>query len=427
MNRLENIDPFSEDTLERRYEFFEAMRDEAPVFEAAPGVYFVGGYDTVNQVLRDTRNFSSGNGAAFLNFQGEAGLAAPSAPPPEIAAILAESVPERDTLLSGDPPSHTRFRSLVNRSLSPNRVAKWEPVIRKVVDELIDDFIDAGKVELVSQFAQQVPLIAIAMVLGVPPEDRDKYKDWSIRTVKNLAGRLTYEDALDAARATRDLRNYLRDRVQAARLHPEDNVVGDLVNAHMLTDVDGDEATYRPLDTPEIVSILQQLLVAGQETVNYLIGSLTMRLVEDPEQAERIRRDPSLVPALVEEGIRVESPIQALGRFCVNDTKVGDVTIPAGSRVVILYGSANRDVCRFAAADRLDIDRKNIREHVGFGAGPHYCVGSALARMESRIAFEQLLARTKNLRFPAGRNDFTHKYNFIFRALNELHLEFDKA
>ncbi len=427
MSVLNKMDPFSEETLEKRYEYFEAMRNEAPVFEAAPGVYFVGGYDAVNKVLRDTRNFSSSNGAAFLNFQGEAGLAAPSAPPPEIAAILAESVPERDTLLSGDPPAHTRFRSLVNRSLSPKRIAKWEPAIRSVVDDLIDDFIDTGKVELVSQFAQQVPLIAIAMVLGVPPEDREKYKDWSIRTVKTLAGRLTREDALDAARATRDLRNYLEDRVEAARLHPEDNVIGDLVNAHMLADVDGDEAKYRPLDTPEIVSILQQLLVAGQETVNYLIGSLTMRLVENPAELERIKRDPSLVPALVEEGVRVESPIQALGRFCVNDTEVGDVTIPAGSRVVILYGSANRDVCRFAAADQLDIDRKNIREHVGFGAGPHYCVGSALARMESRIAFEQLLSRTKNLRFAEGRNDFTHKYNFIFRALNELHIEFDKA
>lgn len=427
MNQLQTLDPFSEETLERRYEFFDAMRREAPVFEAAPGVYFVGSYDTVNQVLRDTHNFSSKNRAAFLNFQGEAGLATPSAPPPEIQAILDETVPERDTLLSGDPPSHTRFRSLVNRSLSPNRVAKWEPVIRKVVDDLIDDFIDAGKVELVSQFAAQVPLIAIAMVLGVPSEDREKYKDWSIRTVKNLSGRLSYEDALDSARASRDLRNYLRDRVEAARLRPESNVVGDLVNAHMLDDEDGDGATYRPLDTPEIVSILQQLLVAGQETVNYLIGSLTMQLVQNPDQAAKISRDPSLIPALVEEGIRIESPIQALGRFCVHDTKVGDVTIPSGARVVILYGSANRDVCRFADPARLDLERPNLREHMGFGAGPHYCVGSALARMESRIAFEQLLARARNLRFPAGRNDFSHKYNFIFRALNELHLEFDKA
>lgn len=427
MGQLRDMDPFSQETMECRYAYYDAMRAETPIYEAAPGVFFVGGFDAVNKVLRDTKNFSSRNGAAFLNFQGKDGLAAPSRPPEEIQAILDESVPDRDTLLSGDPPTHTRFRSLVNRSLSPNRVAKWEPKIRQVVDELIDAFIDKGEVELISEFASQVPLIVVSLVLGVPPEDREKYKDWSIRTVKNLSGRITYEDALDSARATRDLRNYIRDRVEAARRKPENNVIGDLVNAHMLADEEGDTTAYRPLDTPEIVSIVQQLLVAGQETVNYLIGSLTMLLIQKPDQMKRVQADPSLIPLMIEEGIRTESPIQALGRFCTQDTEVEGVKIPAGARVVILYGAANRDTCRFAQAANFDIDRKNIREHVGFGAGPHYCVGSAVARQESRIAFEQLLKRLKNIRFADGKNDFSHKYNFIFRALNELHIKFEKA
>ncbi len=427
MNSLRDIDPFSQETLECRYAFYEAMRAETPVYEAAPGVFFVGGYDAVNQVLRDNKNFSSRNGAAFLNFQGKDGLAAPTSPPPEIVAILQESVPERDTLLSGDPPTHGRFRSLVNRSLSPNRVAKWEPTIRKVVDDLIDAFIDKGQVELVSEFSTQVPLIVVSFVLGVPPEDREKYKDWSIRTVKNLAGKISYEDLLDSAKATRDLRNYIRDRVELCRLQPQDNVIGDLVNAHLLADEQGDNTKYRPLDTPEIVSIVQQLLVAGQETVNYLIGSLMVLLVQNPSQTDEIRNNPSLIPKMIEEGIRTESPIQALGRFCVQETIVDGVKIPAGARVVVLYGAANRDTCRFAQANQFDIHRPNIREHMGFGAGPHYCVGSAVARLESKIAFEQLFKRIKNVRFSEGKNDFSHKYNFIFRGLNELHLKFDKA
>lgn len=427
MTSVHDFDPFSIETIDCPYAFYAAMREEAPIFEASPGVFFVSTYELVNQVLRDTDNFSSGKGAAFLNFQGEEGLAPPSQPPAEIQEILAGGPPDRDTLLSADPPAHTRFRSLVNRSLSLRRMAEREPLIRQVVTDLIDAFIDDGKVELVEQFSMMVPLTVVSHALGVPPEDLEKYKDWSIRTVKNLSGRISYEDALDSATAARDLRNYIADKVEEARDEPQDNVIGDLVNAHMLADEDGDTTTYRPLDTPEIVSIVQQLLVAGQETVNYLISSLTLLLIENPEQMDAVRGDPSLIAAMVEEGVRAESPIQALGRFAARDVEIAGVTIPEGSRVIILYGCGNRDDGHFKDAAKFDIKREDLRDHVGFGAGPHYCVGAALARLESRVAFEELLSRLTNIRLAPEKADLSHKYNFIFRALNALHLEFDKA
>jgi cytochrome P450 len=427
MTSVHDFEPFLEDTIDCPYEFFAAMRNEAPVYEASPGVYFVTTYDLIRKVLVDTKHFSSRNGAAFLNFQGEEGLAPPTAPPPDILQIFMQGVEPRDTMLSADPPEHTRFRSLVNRSLSPGRVARLEDTAHAVVDDLIDRFVDRGNVEFVSEFSMLVPLTVVSIALGVPDSELENYKRWSIDSVQVLAGRVSHEQQLVAARASVDLQNYLASQVELARADPRENLVGDLVNAHLLTGegVEGDEEDYRALDTPEIVSILQQLLVAGQETVNYLLSSTMLTLLEYPHQLARVEADRSLIPAMLEEGLRYESPIQALGRFVTEDTELGGVTLPAGSRLMVMYGCGNRDDGVFDDAEQFVIGREGTRKHVAFGAGPHYCVGANLARMESRIAMEHWFDRVANVRFAPDKNDFRHQYNFIFRALKELHLVFD--
>jgi len=427
MKSVHSFNPFSEETINCPYPFYEAMREQDPVFEAAPGVFFISKYDTINKVLRDPISFKSGDGAAFLNFQGEEGLAKPTQPPKVIADILAKGQPNRDTLLSGDPPNHVRYRSLVNRPLSPGRVARLKPTVIKVVDDLIDKFIDNGEVELVSQFAMMVPLTVVSITLGVPTEDLEKYKDWSIRSTATLAGRLTPEKAVDAATASVELQNYIAAKVETARKDPPDNLIGNLVQAHLLEGEVGDEKNLRPLDTPEIVSVVQQLLVAGQETVNYLITSLMLLLLDNQDQMDAVTNDRSLIPDMVEEGVRIESPIQALGRFATKDIELDGKFIPEGSRVVLLYGCANRDTEKFQEPARFHIQRTDLSDHVGFGAGPHYCIGSALARLESRIAFEQLFSRMKNFKLAQPRDSLEYQYNFIFRALKELHISFDKA
>ena len=183
---------------------------------------------------------------------------------------------------------------------------------------------------------------------------------------------------------------------------------------------------YRALDTPEIVSILRQLLVAGQETVNYLLPSTMLNLLENPAEMAKVEADRSLIPAMLEEGLRLDSPIQALGRFVAKDTELGGVKLEAGSRLMVMYGCGNRDEAVFERAEQFRIARDDGRKHVGFGAGPHYCPGANLARLESKIAMEHWLDRIANVRLAPGNNDFKHQYNFIFRALKELNLEFDR-
>ena len=426
MKSVHDFEPFAEATIDCPYEFYGAMREQAPVYEAADNVYFVTTYDLIREVLVDTKTYSSKNGAAFLNFQGEEGLAPPSAPPPEIMEILVNGVERRDTLLSADPPEHTRFRALVNRSLTPKKVARLEHVMHSVVDDLIDKFIDRGEVEFISEFSMMVPLTVVSIALGVPESELENYKRWSNETSKILTGRVSPEEQLVSAQATVDLLNYLASQVEAARSRTGETLVDDLVNAHLLIDEEGgDGKDYRPLDTPEIVSVLQQMLIAGQETVNYLLSSTMLNLIENPEEFVKVASDISLVPAMLEEGLRVDSPIQALGRFVTQDTELGGVSLPEGSRVMVMYGCGNRDNTVFDEGESFQVDRVADRKHIAFGAGPHYCPGANLARLESKIAMEHLLSRLKNIRLAPGKNDFAHLYNFTFRALNSLHLQFD--
>lgn len=425
MKSISDFEPFSEDTIECPYDFYKAAREQAPIYEAAPNVFFVTTYDLIREVLVDTKTFSSKNGAAFLNFQGEEGLAPPTAPPSEIMQILMNGVEPRDTMLSADPPEHTRFRALVNRSLTPKRVARLDHVMHSVVDELIDRFIEKGELEFVSEFSMMVPLTVVSVALGVPASELENYKRWSIDSTKILAGRVTKQEQLVAAQATVDLQNYLAAQVEAARQREGEGLVDDLVNAHLLLDSeDGDSKDYRPLDTPEIVSILQQLLVAGQETVNYLLSSTMLNLIENPDEMKKIESDPSLIPAMLEEGLRVDSPIQALGRFVTKDTVLGGVALPAESRLMVMYGCGNRDKTVFEDSEAFQIERQDERKHIAFGAGPHYCPGANLARLESKVAMEHLFSRMTNFRLAKG-SKLKHQYNFIFRALKELHLEFD--
>ena len=407
MPRLAEINPFSPESIEDPRAFWQAMRTEKPVYQVpGTGFFAISRYEDALHVLTNEEIFSSNQ---------PPGMQMP--PGPEIEEILKQGYPPANTLLTNDPPSHTRFRALVNKAFSPRRVATMEPKIREIANTLVDAFIGDGRVELVAQFAVGLPLTVIADSLGVARQDMEKFKKWSDDSVAPLGGMISYERQIECARSLVEFQHYFAARLEERRLEPRDDLLTDLLNARL----DGMES----LNLPEMLSILQQLLVAGNETTTNLIASAMMILLREPRQMAALGEDPSLISNFVEEALRMESPVSALFRVTKVDTEVGGVRIPAGSQIIVIYGSANRDDGQFPGADRMDIRRDNARTHLAFGQGVHFCIGAALARQEGRIAFETLLGRLNNIRLTPGRNDFTHTPSFILRGLKELWLEFE--
>jgi cytochrome P450 len=408
MASVKDFNPLAPETVECPYHFYAAMRHEAPVYEVpGMGFYIVSKHADIERVLLDTERFSSKSGPGVRQ-----------QPPQDILDIWAKGWMPTNTLLTNDPPDHRRYRGLVNKAFTPRRVAEWEPTIRTITTELIDSFIDDGRVELVQQFAVPLPLTVIADALGVPREDMPKFKKWSDDAVAPLGGMISHEREIECAHSTVEFQHYFAAMLEERRVHPRDDFLTDLLLARL----EGET----PLNMGEMLNMLQQLLVAGNETTTNLIASAMMLLGQNPVQLKAVRADRSRIPNLIEEALRSESPVQGLFRMAKVDVEIGGVKIPAGSRVVVMYASGNRDDDRFAGAEQFDVCRANAKDHLAFGAGIHYCLGAPLARLEGKIAFELLLDRLTNIRFAPGKNDFTHTPSFILRGLKELHLEFDK-
>jgi cytochrome P450 len=214
---------------------------------------------------------------------------------------------------------------------------------------------------------------------------------------------------------------YLAERVEERRRDPGDDIMTDLITLTF----DAPDGDHRSLTDGEILSILPQLLVAGNETTTNTITSGVALLLEHPDQMAAVRADPSLVPKLVEEVLRLESPVQCHFRRATRDTVLGGIEIPSGAGVGVLYAAANRDEHQFGDAARFDVRRDDARTHLAFSQGIHFCVGAPLARLEAKVAFEALLDRLRDIRVAPGRNDFRHVPSFTHRGLRELWITFD--
>jgi len=407
MASLDKFNPLAAETAENPYEFRRALREEAPVYQVpGAGFFIVSRYEDVMYMLCNEDVFSS-----------KIPPGRQEEPTPEINEILAQGYPAANTLLTNDPPSHTRFRALVNRAFSARRVATMATPVKTIANELIDRFAGDGRVELVNQFAVGLPLTVIADALGVQRADMDKFKRWSDDAVAPLGGMISYERRVECAHSLVEFQHYFAVQLHERRHEPRDDILTDLINARLY----GVES----LDTAEMLNILLQLLVAGNETTTNLIASGMMLLLKNPPQMASLASDASLIPNFIEESLRMESPVQQLFRQATIDTEIGGVKIPAGSIVAACYASANRDDAQFHDADSFNPRRDNARTHLAFGQGVHFCLGAALARLEARIAFELLLVRLKNIRLAPKLNDFRHVPSLILRGLRELHIEFD--
>jgi cytochrome P450 len=295
-----------------------------------------------------------------------------------------------DSIANADEPSHAVHRKLVLPSVTPRVVAALEGTLREWAIELIDPLLAEGGGDWVARVANPLPTRAMALVVGLPLEDCDRLLDWAMTGTEVLAGTTTPERMAHVAAWTAGMAAYLGEQLQRALAAPEDEpvpgVIGDLargVREGLISESDG-------------VGILVVLAGAGGESTSSLTGSAVRILAEQQELQHELRANPALIPEFIEEAVRLESSFRGHYRAVLRDTKLGDVALPEGARILLLWAAANRDPELFDDPDAVDIHRPNLHEHIAFGRGIHFCVGARLARLEARVILEELLARTRS-------------------------------
>ncbi len=409
---LDDFDPYRPDFQQDPFPYLVAMREASPAWRR-PGTdqYFVTRYDLVSVLVRDTEAYSSAFGAT------------PNDPPSphqaaQIDAIKAEGWVRPPTMLTVDPPDHTRYRNTVARSFNARSIAALRPIIEAIVDEELDRVIDAGVVDLRTLFARPVPVRVIIAALGLDPARAGDIERWSDDTTASIGSRLSDERALEAQRGILDLQRYMHAELTERQRALRNDVVSKLV-ASELPMPDG---TTRPLTVEELMGILQQLIGAGNETSTKLFSEMIRLLADHPDQWRMLQDDPSRAAIVVEESLRLATPTQMMYRVTTRDVEVEGVQVPAGSRVMLCYAAANRDPAKFADPDSFDPDRPNVRDHLAFGGGVHFCIGAPLSRLEAVIGLERMAERVSDIVL-APANTFTYEPSYILRGLTELLVE----
>ena len=384
------------------YSVYRRLRNERPVYWSnAWQCWLVTRYADVLDALRDHHTFSNkGRQIALINRM-----------PEERQASLRSlsSHYDKGGMSNQDPPDHTRLRSLVNLAFTPSVIAEMEPRIQEIVETLIDGLEIDTPVDFMAQFANPLPATVIAELLGLPQEDQPVFQRWSNTITSFLgAGTANEESAQLSQEAMAELRAYLAAKIAERKRRPTD----DLLSRFAVAEAAGDRLTEN-----EMIGSCVTLLLGGHETTTRLLGNGLLALLRNPEQLERLRIDASLIPGAIEEFLRYDSPVQRIWRIVAEDTVIEDQPLRTGDAVFLMISAANRDERQFHEPDRLDIARSPNR-HLSFGHGIHFCLGSALARLEARIAFSTLFDRFSSVElYPAP---VTFHPNVAFRGLMSL-------
>ena len=411
---LKTFNPFDPTTLQCPYPHYARMRESLPVLHVpALSMYMVASHALVGEVIRDTETYSS----AF----GNTSMPLPAEDRAKLMEVIAEAYPRVPTMLTADPPNHTRYRRLISKAFTPKAISELEPFIRSIATRLIDSWINTGSIEFVRQFGVPLPVEVIAKALNVPDDRLADFKRWSDDSIAGIGTSIGIEQRVEAERGVNEFQRYFAAEFDKRRDHPQDDLLTKLLNAR-IDDDDPDVTDKRALDMPEMLSIVQQLLVAGNETTTKMLTEMMRLLAENPEQWAMVKADPSRIPSIVEESLRLSTPTQGMFRIATRDVELAGVHIPKGSRVVVVFMSANRDEAVFAEPDEFNPDRPNLLDHLAFGKGTHYCLGANLSRLEGRVALEEIAKRVASFSL-RDTNDYSYHPSFMLRGL--VKLDFD--
>jgi len=396
--------PLSGPHLENPFPFFARLRKEAPVtFNPMFNAWLISRYEDINEVLRNPGSYSS---VGVIASTGDL--------TPEAAAILGPGPIIEDSPLNSDPPAHTRLRRLLQPAFTPARVSRQEPLIRQIADELIDAFVQDGKADLFQQFNYTFPLRVILTMLGVPQEDTPQVKVWVTHLFGLLFGRIPPEVQPVFARSVVEYRAYCKKLIEDRQKNPREDLTSYFVHA---------EPTGDAFTMAEVISLVSgSIIAAAHETTAALLSITLKQLLEVPERWQQLRENPTLIPRAVEECSRRESVSHYMIRTAIEDVTVGDVLLPRGSRLMLLYSSANHDESQVKDPGKYDLTRQNAPNFT-WGRGLHFCLGAQLARLEAKVALEQLISRIPEMRLVPNQDVGYQQDLPLLRSVRRLHVE----
>ena len=376
-------DPYDYTIDANPHPVWKRLRDEAPVYyNEQHGFYALSRFDDVLAASLDPGRFSSAHSTVLEIMRPD--------PDPFVQTLM----------IFMDPPRHTNYRKLVSRTFTPRRIAELAPRVRGLAAGFLDECADRGEFDYVGDFGARLPVIVVSALLGAPEEDEAQLREWSDESLHIEPGEML---GRRANQLRLNVRGYWQNQIEERRARPRDDIMSDLIGAEL----EEDDGTTRHLSDEELHAFYGLISSAGNETVARFLGWASTGLEKFPAERAKLVANPALIPNAVEEILRWEAPSPIQGRWTTEDVRLHDTVIPKDSKVALLTGAANRDERAFANPDAIDVER-TIGRHVAFGYGIHFCLGAALARLETKVALEETFKRFPTWTIDYDRCEMVH-------------------